>query len=128
MKREYTNYPRFRFQLDKGGNGTLPPSALGSSDKDSSGNSRSLVPSILASSDRDSSVGSAGGLSWQGSFDQATHEENRNEEGAGLKRTSSGMKPGGATYEKGKWVSEYFGTWITVFGRTIVLTISILLI
>lgn len=65
------------------------------------------MPSILASSDRDSSVGSAGGLSWQGSFDQAAHEENENEDGPGRKRISSGMKPGGVKYEKGKWVSEY---------------------
>ena len=67
-----------------------------------------MAPSILASSDKDSSVGSAEGLSWQGSFDQG---HDGKEHGAGMKRVSSAMKPGGATFEKGKWVSTSDGCY-----------------
>ncbi|CAM9183141.1 unnamed protein product, partial [Laminaria digitata] len=75
----------------------------------SGNNTRSLPPSIMGSSeDRDSSVGSAGGLSWQGSFDQA-HEEQ--EDGVDRKRMSSATKPGGVTFEKGKWAVE---KWIAL--------------
>lgn len=51
-------------------------------------------------------MGSAGGFSWQGSFDQA-HEEQ--EDGVDRKRMSSAMKPGGVTFEKGKWVRNETG-------------------